>query len=550
MNTNNSAESEGAAILPVLIAGGGPVGLSLAIELGLRGIECVLAEKRDGSVPVPKMSGVSTRAMEFCRRWGIAEDVKSAVWLAAQRLDFVYMTSLVGYELARMRLPYDARKSETGFSPEGPCLCPQIFFDPILVARVRTLPSVEIRTNTTVKNFTQDADAVHAVMQDSQTGKTETLSARYLIGCDGPGGVVREALGIELGGLGRVAHSVNIFFRAPELASLHDKGWARIYRAIDKTGCWSELMSIDGRELWRLTVFRAASGDFDAGASLRRAIGADFAYELISVLPWERNDCVAQSYGIGRVLIAGDAAHQCSPTGGLGMHMGIGEAVNLAWKLAAVIEGWGGPRLLDSYEAECRPIALRNVGLATHNFQEITSIPAIAAIAEDSADGERERQNFAGTIPQLGRFTVSEYVKTQYCYEGSPICLAEGRDREPTIEDAHDLRHFVPSAKPGTRAPNGWIAEGRSTLDLFGDGFVLLQLGANPADAAAIVEAAAARGLPLRLHAIADQAIADLYERRLVLVRPDGHVAWRGNACSGDATALIETVRGAGPSGG
>jgi 2-polyprenyl-6-methoxyphenol hydroxylase-like FAD-dependent oxidoreductase len=504
----------------VLIVGAGPVGLALAAELGRLGVGCALIEKRDGSVTVPKMSQVSARAMEFCRRWGIADTVKRAVWPESRALDFVYAESLRGPELARVKVPsYATRQSQD--TPEGACHCPQIYFDPILAAHVRTLPSVAVRYGTVLESFEERGDMVHARVVDARTGNAETIVARTLVGCDGPGGAVREALGAPLGGLGVVANSVNVFFRSPELASLHDKGWARFYRMIDATGCWSELIPIDGRELWRLTVFDDGDASVDGDAYLRRMLGGAFPHETLSVMRWERRDYVAGSYGAGRVFIAGDAAHQCSPTGGLGMHTGIEEAVNLAWKLAAVLEGWGGPALLGSYERERRPIALRNVALATKAFEAIRAIPPLAdGRAPDLTGG-------------LAALSVPEPVKMHICYEDSPVCVPDG-----SAPDAP----ATPSSRPGARAPHAWLGDGRSTLDLFGDGFALVTFGAT---APGLVSAARARGVPVRETAIEDANIAALYRRKLVLVRPDGHVAWRGDEEPRDPAAVIDRVRGA-----
>jgi 2-polyprenyl-6-methoxyphenol hydroxylase-like FAD-dependent oxidoreductase len=537
---NTSDFSHGKTNVPVLIAGAGPVGLALAIELGRRDIGCLLVEQRDGSLPVPRMSQVSTRNMEFCRNWGIAGDVRDAVWKGSHTLDFVYLTSLTGFELARQKIPSYAERGDLGFTPEGPCHCPQTYFDPILAAHVKTLPSVTLRYDTGLSAVEQDRAAVHATLTNSLTGGQETVRARYLVGCDGPNGMVRAALGIALGGLGVVAHSVNIYFRSPELATIHDKGWARFYRLIDETGCWGELIAIDGRELWRLTVFHELDGGMDAGAYLRKMANTDFAYQIISVAPWERRDYVAEAYRKGRVLIAGDAAHQCSPTGGMGMHTGVAEAVNLGWKLAAVIEGWGGDALLDSYHAERHPIALRNVAASTNAFHQITGMPGGSAIAEDSPEGICTRRQFDESRQELRKYSVNEYDKTQYCYEGSPICVADG-----TAPPAADPPRFIPSARPGTRAPHGWIEAGRSTHDLFGDGFVLLRLGDAPPDAGPLAEAAAAHAVPLSEIRIADPAIAETYGRKLVLVRPDGHVAWRGDTCPADPAAVMDQVRGA-----
>ncbi len=270
---------------------------------------------------------------------------------------------------------------------------------------------------------------------------------------------MREALGIGIEGLGAIARSVNLFFRSAELATSHDKGWARFYRVIDETGCWAELIPIDGKELWRLTVFDEPLSAADPDFLLRKLAGGAFAYEMLNVSPWERRDYVADSYGKGRIFIAGDAAHECSPTGGIGMHTGLEEAVNLGWKFAALAEGWGGPALLASYEIERRPIAVRNVELATRSYNAIAAIP-----------GWRDGMSEWKADPSW--LSVPEHMKLLYCYEDSPICVPDGT---PALNV--DPQRFVASTRPGTRAPHAWLDDDRSTLDLFGNGFVLLRLG-------------------------------------------------------------------------
>jgi 2-polyprenyl-6-methoxyphenol hydroxylase-like FAD-dependent oxidoreductase len=517
----------------VIIAGAGPVGLALACELGQRGIDCLLIEKRDGVITVPKQSMVTSRVMEFCRRWGVATKVRNAVWPESHPRDFVYVDNMCGRELLRVKMPsYAEQRGGLAFTPEPPCPCPQIYFDPILLARVKTFPHIAIAYNTRLDSFIQDEQGVSVAVTDLASSGVRCLRTQFLVGCEGPAGIVRQGLGIALGGLGVMAHSLNLFFRSAELASVHDKGWARFYRLIDETGCWAELIPIDGRELWRLTVFDKPASQRPADHLLRRMAGGPFAYEMLSVDPWERRDFVAQSYGVGRVFIAGDAAHECSPTGGLGMHSGIEEAGNLGWKLAAVIEGWGGSALLNSYEAERRPIAARNVEFATRTYRAITGIPACRAdCAEALAEWGRRPPRW---------LQVPDHLKIQYCYEASPICIDDG-----TPPSEPEPEHFMPSSRPGSRAPHAWLGDGRSTIDLFGNGFVLLRLGEDAPEANELIEAARSRRVPLRVTQIADPAIAELYARKLVLVRPDGHVAWRGDDVPPDAGAIVDHVRGA-----
>ena len=513
---------------PVLIAGGGPVGLALACELGMRGIACTIAEKRDGKLHVPKMSLVSAGSMEYCRRWGIANAVRTAVWSENHALDFVYMETLAGAELTRIKIPAYAQK-RPDWSPEGMCQCPQIYFDPILADRVAKHGNVRVLYNTSLDAFTQTSDGVAATLTGVD-GTTRNVRAAYMIGCDGASSMVREALGIPLVGAGAIANSVNIFFRSPKLESLHDKGWARIYRPIDEAGCWSELIPIDGRELWRLTVFDDPRYEADPRAALRRMAGFDVPCEILSTLLWERRDSVAATYGEGRVWLAGDSAHQSSPTGGAGMHTGIEEAVNLAWKLEAVLKGWGGNGLIASYEAERRPIAQRNIDLSTLTYRALRSIPPTPAVHSESA----------WRTTELPKYSIPDHVRSCPSFAASPICVDDG---SPPLVSAPVTP--APSTRPGARAPHAWIGEDRSTLDLFGDGFVLLRLGETAPSGATLLAAAQARGVPMREVTIAQAKAAQLYATPLVLVRPDFHVAWRGNAIPGNPTGIIDTIRGA-----
>ncbi len=533
--------------IPALICGGGPVGLALAIELGTRGVRCMLVEQGDGSVVVPKMSQLSTRTMEFCRRWGIAEEAKQAGWPEHHPGDFIYLTTMTGYELFRQRFTSYAQQGDLGYTPDGARQCPQIFFDPILLRRAAVLPSVTLRHRARLESFAEAAQGIEARVTSLPTGQSEIIEAEYLIGCDGFDGVVRKALNTEYEGSGMLSYSVSIFFRSRALGELHDKGWGRFYRLVDGTGHWSDLIAIDGRELWRLTLFHldpdSEMAGFDADAALRRAAGQDFTYEIISVLPWKRRELVAKSYGGGRLFIAGDAAHQMSPTGGLGMNTGIGDAVDLGWKLAAMIEGWGGAHLLRSYEIERKPVAVSSVAASSATYVHETSLPANRAIADDSAEGIQARQQFAAALQGrrgAGNERLNDSIKLAYCYENSPIVAFDEADKAPA-PDKKPIAH----CRTGARAPHAWLAPGVSTLDLFGKGFVLLRFD-RAIEVAGLMTAASARAVPLEIINVDNREIAVLYQRPLVLVRPDGHVAWRGTACPDYALALLDQLRGAG----
>jgi hypothetical protein len=280
-------------------------------------------------------------------------------------------------------------------------------------------------------------------------------------------------------------------------------------------------------------------------AAIRRAVGIYFDYEILTVLPWVRRELMADRFRDGRGFILGDAAHAMSPTGGFGMNTGLGDAVDLSWKLAAVLEGWGGAALLDSYEIERRPVGARNVAEASRNLRRMLAPRHNPALLDDSREGARVRQEVGREFSDSMRhewFTLGMHLG--YRYEASPICWPDGTDAP-----ADDPKTYVPTARPGHRAPHAWLADGRSTLDLFGRGFALLDLGADAADVAALREAAQQRNMPLQVARIDEPHVLALYERRLLLVRPDGHVAWRDDRAPAEPARMIDCVRGA-PSDG
>lgn len=527
---------------PVLVVGGGPVGLGLAIELGRSGIPVHLIEMRDGSVTVPKMSQVHARSLEICRRWGVSEQVYEEGFPRAHPHDFIYVTTLVGHELLRIKRPSFNEQPRQSASPERDYQCPQLYFDPILRRLAETMAPVKLRYFQRLDGFHEDADRVVVDVTDIRTGKSSRLSCRYLVGCDGAQSTVRQQLGIAMGGAGRLDSSVSIFFRSPELATLHDKGWGRFYRFNDQGGCWSEMVAINGNDLWRLTILTGLAPDapFDAQACLLRAIGCTFPHEIISVNRWDRLEFVANEYRRGRVFIAGDAAHQNSPTGGLGMNTGLADAFDLGWKLAAVLQGWGGERLLCSYDAERRPVAMRNAAECSRLFQDFKALPGNPLLDANGPLGDEARRLYSTDLnANMSASSVTEQVKLGFCYENSPVICPDGTQPLPTTG------RYVPSTRPGTRAPHCWLPDGRSIIDLYGDAYTLLRFGPAAPDGEPLAAAAALRKVPFRTVAIPASEVSALYERPLVLVRPDGHVCWRGERCPADPLAVIDRVRGA-----
>ena len=532
-------------IVPVLVVGGGPVGLALAGDLGWRGIACTLVEQSDGSIYQPRMDLVGIRTMEFCRRWGIVPAVEGSPYPRDYAQDNIYLTSLTGYELGRERFPGIGQAPPPKESPQRRERCPQNMFDPILRAFAASQNNAALRYRTRLISFTQTADLVTAMVENAETGAREEILARYIVGCDGARSLVRETLGIAMQGNPVLTYTTNVIFRCPQLLSLHDKGKAYRHIFIGPEGTWSTIVAINGRDEWRFSIIGGSEQrDYttdDIKAAIRRAVGRDFEFEILSVLPWVRRELVAERYRGGRGFIAGDAVHVMSPTGGFGMNTGIQDVVDLSWKLAATIEGWGGDRLLDSYGIERQPIGTRNVTEASGNLRRMLSVPPHPDLLDDTPQGAATRDKVGREFSETIRrewFTLGAHLG--YRYENSPICWPDGSAAPPD-----DPRVYVPTARPGHRAPHAFLADGRSTLDLFGRGFALIGFGADAAEAAPFLEAAKKRDLPLTFTAIAEPHIAALYERRFVLVRPDGHVAWRGDHMPEDALCVIDVVRGA-----
>ena len=517
-------------ITPVLIVGGGPVGLALAIELGWRGVSCTLLEQGDGSIIDAKMFATGIRTVELCRRWGIAGRVRNWGFPRDFPFDNVFVTTLAGYELARLPMPSIADTPPIAQSPENFAHCPQFVFDRILAERARSFPSVSIRYGARLVDFEEKEDHVIARLESG-----DLLKTKYLVGCDGYSSTVRKQLGIAMQGDEHLNRAINIMFRTHALSLLHDKGNAGRYVAIGTDGPWASLTAADGREQWRLMVYQ---DDLKPEEAVRRAVGRDFPFEVLTVGVWARRNLLAERYRNGRVFLAGDAVHVMPPNGGLGMNTGIGDAADLGWKLAAMHQGWGGEKLLDSYEAERRPAGARACQEAMTNFERITPRRHFPAIHEDSPAGTRTRAELGERLSKSMRSAWDNPLNTHlgYRYEGSPVCIADGA-LPPEPEDS---RVYVQTSHPGCRAPHAWLADGRSTLDLFGRGFALLCFQSSQENFSG-----KANSVPLEVISIDDPAVAELYERKLVLVRPDGHVAWRGDAAPTDAGAVLNHARGA-----
>jgi 2-polyprenyl-6-methoxyphenol hydroxylase-like FAD-dependent oxidoreductase len=533
--------------VPVLIVGGGPVGLALAGELGWRGVSCLLVEQTDGSIVTPKMNEVNVRTMEFCRRWGIADKVHNCPFPRDHARDAVFVTSFTGYELGRIPRPAVVGAKPEPWSPMRLQTCSQMWFDPILRDFALSSKGVALRYRTRLENFQDLGTSVRCEIVDLENGERDLVEADYLVGCDGANSAIRGELGIGLTGQGLLGHPVHLFFRAPDFLKRVGKAEGTFFLAIDRGGLWANIRIVDPvNAMWRLMMIdsdgKQTPDSIDRSALIQRAVGKPFEVEWLGCSIWARRSLVAERYSKGRVFLAGDAVHQLSPTGAMGMNTGIGDVVDLGWKLAAVLQGWGGPNLLASYSAERQPIGVRAINhtsefhLSHGKFHD-----GFSAIEDDTEDGRALRSEVGPElVREVGRMFRTIGLQLGYRYENSPIIVPDGTEAPPD-----DPENFIASARPGSRAPHVALADGRSTLDLYGREFVLLRFGHQAPEGKEIVEAAQSRGVPITMEPIDDTEAASIYDANLVLVRPDGHVAWRSGEGPRDPTAVIDRIRGA-----
>ena len=538
--------------VPVLIVGGGPVGLTLATDLAWRGIEVMVVEKRSRSEPPPpKCNHVAARSIEIFRRLGVAGALRDAGLPADYPNDVSYRTSFAGRELTRIPIPCrrDRFTAVNGPDTDWPTAEPphrinQIFLEPILFAHAEAMAGARIMTRATVEDFTQADDHVLATARSLEDGTETRIRCRYLVGCDGGRSSIRRAMGARLEGDAVIQRVQSSYIRAPKLIERQREApaWATFSLNPRRSG---NVYAIDGRERWVVhNYLRPEEAGFDAvdrDWAIREilGVGADFGYELLAPMDWIGRRLVADRIRDRRVFIAGDAAHIWVPYAGYGMNAGIADAANLAWLLAAHLAGWAGEAILDAHEAERGPIT-RQVSrfVMDHAHAMAGQRGAVPANIEDEDEaGEAARR-------ALGERTYALNVQ-QYCcaglnfgcfYENLPIIAHDGE-----AAPGYTMAAFTPSTVPGCRLPHVFLADGRSLYDRLGEGYTLLRFDPG-IEVRPLLDAAEARGVPLTLLDLAPTAP---YDRALVLARPDQHVAWRGDGPPADPAGLIALMRGA-----
>ncbi len=497
------------------------------------------------------MDLVGIRTMEYCRRWGLVDDVEASPFDRDYPQDNVYLTALNGYELERQPMPSMREEKAPPESPQHRERCPQNMFDPILRKFAESQPSTALLYQHEFLSFEQDESGVIAKVVDLTSNIEKTIHARFLVGCDGGRSTVRTQLGIEMNGRGLLTHTTNVIFLCPEFNQLHDKNPGYRYMFTGSSGIWATIVAINGKDQWRMSIIgnaheRPKYTDEQIKEFAYRAMGKRFNLEILSVLRWARMELVAEHYHQGRAFLCGDACHLTSPTGGLGMNTGIGDAVSLSWKLSAHLEGWGGPSLFDAYDIERRPIAKRITAFSTSNLQTMRQVPTSEKLYEDSAEGAETRAAAGKALAEgLKQEWFSMNIHLGNRYTGSPVIIYSEPESPASIAaEFDDAINYRPTSRPGCRAPHAWLEGGQSTLDLFGKGFVLLSFGPRAVNAEAFTTTAKKSGVPVDHIHLTQADLAELYEKNFVLVRPDGHVAWRGDSIPQDAHGLLSAVTG------
>ena len=530
--------------LNILIVGAGPVGLALALDLGRRGVPSTIIERQPGTGDAisAKASVLNERTMEFCRMWGVRDDVHTSGFPNDLAGDTVFCTGLNGRYIGRLEMPSANDREVPAQSAEMLQRCPQFLFDPLLARAVVRTGLTDVRYGVELVGCEQDEAGVTCSVRHVQDGTEEQLRARYVVACDGPASAARKAVGIPFEGKD-LGHTLSAILRLNNLEQHHAFGAAERFMFIGPGGTWGNFTTIDGRSLIRFSVVGGDSkvANPDVHALVRKALGRDdIDYELIRVVQWRRSQYTAARYGQGRVILAGDSAHTMSPTGGHGLNTGLGDVMDLSWMLQALLEGWGGPGLLAAYQTERRPIAIRNGLGSPRNFGLWTDGQGRDKVLDSGPEADEQRHAIGEKMARnLRQEFQSLGLALGYSYADSPLVVPDGSPAPPDEPEV-----YVQTARPGHRAPHCGLEDGRSMIVLFGGGFFLLCFGDETRGNQRLVDAARKVKLPLECVNVTETEAAKLYENRLVLVRPDGMVAWRGDALPANVEELLNRVRG------
>ncbi len=534
--------------IPVLISGGGPSGLFLALDLAQRGIRSLVIEPRTSlDQDRPRAKTTNARTMTHLRRIGLASALRNAAPLPVEfAQDVIFCSSLTGREIRRFSNAFQLVAGRYGPQPEGGQQVPQPVLESVLREAVAASAHATMLTGLRVESFAAAPHGQHVTVVDA-AGQGRTVRSRFLAGADGGSSTVRRGLGIRLEGGSAALSNVSILFRSKDLADtisldpavqywVLGPGTAGMVGRMDMDQTWwAIIQGVDGS---------AGAEDLDPVALVRSLVGADVDVDVVATDPWTARMLLAPSYGGDGVFLVGDAAHQNPPWGGHGFNTCIGDAANLAWKIAAAMDGWAGPELLDSYGLERRPVAERTITDAAANGKALAYHFADPALEHEGAEGDAARVSAHDALGVKQSEFDSLGLVLGYSYSGSPLVVPDG-----SPVPAEDPIRYTPSASPGALLPHAWLEDGTSIYDVLGPGFTLLVdagslAGATAKDAYAPVVAATAGGpdVPVTVLALGPGSngipMAELWAADAVLVRPDQHVAWRGSSAEAAAHAL------------
>lgn len=550
-----------AATVDVLIVGAGPCGLMLANELGRRGVVAKLVDQDSGVATAPQANATQARSMEHYRRLGFADEIRKLGLPSDHPTDVAYFTTYSGYELGRHRMPPSGQASTlvrelepVWNAAELPHRVPQSHVENVLYQKAVQLPGIEIAFNWRALSFEDNGESVTTLLEHTRTGEKQSVVSKYLFGADGGSSVIRKQLGYHYSGGDPAERDfmggqmLSIYIDAPAFYDKLSGERAWMYWTFNRRRR-ALLASIDGKGKFvlqtqlRETENVATMTKEDCGELFLQAMGCDIPFEVTGFAAWLAGRALAaDKFYKGRVFLGGDAVHLFTPTGGMGYNTAIEDAVNIGWKFAAVLKGQAGPKLLESYEAERQPVAVRNTRNAAGFADSVGLYVPSPGIEDPGLAGEAARKRAGAYLANHGKneFTIPGFTLGAR-YNSSPVIVDDDSPRPPDIPTV-----YVPSAKPGGRAPHVWCVDGGSLFDKFGFEWTLLHFTSDAAGVSAFAAEAKGRGVSLKCLDLSQEPVAaDFYEQPYALIRPDQVVAWRGPAPdAGQLAKLFDHVLG------
>ena len=539
---------------PVTIIGAGPIGMNLALDLALRQVQCLIIEKNFTTSKHPQGNTHNLRTMEHYRKLGLADKIREVGLPLDHSGDAVFVTRINSHELCRINIPTLRDRIKNGsddlkIGPETFQRASQMFVEKILKDEIDKSKFIDVRFGWSMETFSQSNENVSLEIRNLKNNKVERLTSNYLVGCDGAQGKIRKTLGIKYTGksgdevdfmMGRM---LSIYFESPDLYKIMktDPPWQ--FHSMNSDGRAS-IVALDGKGkflTWAKLGRDEDPNKVDPLSYIYQAFGQEVPVKLISALPWQAGlSLVAEKYQEGRILLAGDAVHLFTPTGGFGMNTGIGDVDNLGWKLAAICKGWGTVSLIETYETERRPVAIRNLAQSYALAEAKSSLQVPNGIEKSGSEGEKIRRELSNSILEKLK---EEYfclgIQLGARYDDSPIIINE----DNLLPDSGPY-DYTPTSHPGGRAPHAWLEDGSALFDHFSNGFTLLKLGTVKINTDSFVNRAANLRIPLVLYENTSKDLLHLYKYNLVLIRPDQYVAWRGNNIPEDLDSVLNRVSG------